>query len=114
MILRASIHPSILSPSWDRTRYQRSLLLLSFGSGISTESRRSTTSPRFTSSKSAATTAVELRICALRATPTPVLLRLAIALHPVKKIIDSRDNVTKFREADGRESPGASILGIRQ
>src|SRR5258708_33273079 len=83
MMLRASIHPSVFSSSRARTRYQRSLRVLSLGSGISTESKISTTSPRFTSSKSAATTAVELLICALRVTTTPVLLLLARVLHEV-------------------------------
>src|ERR1041384_5222862 len=83
MTLRASIHPSVASASRALTRYQRSFFVLSLGSGISTVSRRSTVSPRLTSSRSAATTAVELRICALCETTTPVLLRLAIALHPV-------------------------------
>src|SRR5712664_2577249 len=101
MMLRASIHPSVFSSSRARTRYQRSLRLLSLGSGISTESKISTTSPRFTSSKSAATTAVELRICALRVTTTPVLLLFARVLHEVKQIAArNKANVIKVREAD--------------
>src|SRR5437764_9492523 len=83
MILRASIQPSVFSSSWALTRYQRSFLVLSLGSGMSMESRMSTTSPLLTSSRSAATTAVELRICAFRETTTPVLPRLAKVLQPL-------------------------------
>src|SRR5258708_39285640 len=81
MVLRGWIQASRLSWSGGGHGCQRSFLVLSLGSGISTESRMSTTSPRITSSKSAATTAVELRICALRVTTTPVLLLLASVLH---------------------------------
>src|SRR5260221_12211508 len=49
----------------------------------------STMSPRFLSSRLADTTAVELSICALRATTTPVLLLLASVLHPASNSADS-------------------------
>ena len=70
------------------------LLLLSADQGrrlikISTES------PRLTSSKSAATTAVELLIWALRDTTVPVLFRLASVLQPLKR--SSRQNIEAAR-----------------
>src|SRR5260370_5598230 len=49
----------------------------------------STMSPRFLSSRFADTTAVELSICALRATTTPVLLLLASVLHPASDTASS-------------------------
>src|SRR5258707_13313569 len=49
----------------------------------------STMSPRFLSSRFADTTAVELNICALRATTTPVLLLLASVLHPASDTASS-------------------------
>src|SRR5713226_5517932 len=52
----------------------------------------STMSPRFLSSRFAETTAVELRICALRATTTPVLLLLASVLHPASNSAGSSTN----------------------
>src|SRR5260370_16890931 len=52
----------------------------------------STMSPRFLSSRFAETTAVELRICALRATTTPVLLLLASVLHPASNSAGSSAN----------------------
>src|SRR5260370_30032397 len=52
----------------------------------------STMSPRFLSSRFADTTAVELSICALRATTTPVLLLLASVLHPASKNASSSAN----------------------
>src|SRR5437762_1425433 len=52
----------------------------------------STWSPRFTSSRLADTTAVELSICALRATTTPVLLLLASVVHPASNNAGSSTN----------------------
>src|SRR5216683_3263347 len=92
IMLRASIQPSVFCSSCARTRYQRSFFVLSLGSGTSTCSRMSTMSPRFLSSRFAETTAVELRICALRATTTPVLLLLASVLHPATNSAGSSTN----------------------
>src|SRR6266705_4856400 len=52
----------------------------------------STRSPRFTSSRLADTTAVELTICALRATTTPVLPLLASVVHPASNNAGSSTN----------------------
>src|SRR2546422_11154672 len=88
MTLRDSIQPSVISSSCACTRSQRSFFELSVGSCTSWNSRISTTSPRVTSSKSAATTAVELRIWARRATITPVLFLFARVLQPATQLND--------------------------
>src|SRR5689334_12138879 len=53
----------------------------------------STTSPRLTCKRSAATTAVELRICARRATITPVLLRLARVWQPTDSKTTAKNTI---------------------
>jgi hypothetical protein len=76
--LRDSIQPSVFVSSAPpvRTSSQRSPF------STTAESRISTTSPRKTSDRSAATIAVELRICARRAITTPVFRSPARVLQP--------------------------------